>query len=252
VSMDYFDITLDGAIAQLGGGLNNTLNLCFNVIQDINSEFCQAIRRNPLTGEIGSPFTAQITQANTGALETKGVDFQARYGFDLGWGLIGDSSTIDLSTSWTWTDEFTSTPVAAFPNVKNFCAGAYGTTCGEPVPEYKGVTRATWKTGPLSLSLRHRYIDAVTVDRYLLPLRAGNPAPALEDLTNPRLSAQNYLDLSFTFDWGDRLQLFGGARNITDREPPVVGSAQVRANTWPATYDYNGREYFLGVNLKAF
>src|SRR5690606_27536518 len=83
VSIDYFDITLDGAIAQLGGGLNNTLNLCFNVIQDINSEFCQAITRNPVTGEIGAPSVGEIRQANTGALETSGVDLQARYSFDV-------------------------------------------------------------------------------------------------------------------------------------------------------------------------
>jgi iron complex outermembrane receptor protein len=252
VSIDYFDITLDGAIAQLGGGLNNTLNLCFNIIQDINSEFCQAISRNPLTGEIGSPFTAQITQANTGALETSGVDLQARYSFEIGWGLIGESSSIDLGTSWTWTDEFTATPVEAFPDVKNRCVGAYGTTCGEPIPEYKGITRATWRTGPLSVSLRHRFIDSVTVDRYLLPLRSGATAPQLQDLTNPKLSSRNYLDLSFSYDFGEKLNLFGGVRNLTDKDPPIVGSAQVRANTWPATYDYNGREYFIGATLKAF
>jgi iron complex outermembrane recepter protein len=251
VSIDYFDIKLDGAIAQLGGGLNNTLNLCFNIIQDINSEFCRAIQRNPVTGEIGNPFFAQIRQANTGALETSGVDLQARKRFNAGWSLFGNGSTIDVSTSWTWTDEFTLTPVQAFANVKNFCVGAYGTTCGEPIPELKGITRVTWSTGPVSLSLRHRFIDEVTVDRYLLPKRAGNPFPALQDLTNPRLSAQNYLDLSFTYDFGNRVQLSGGVRNITDRDPPIVGSAQVRANTWPATYDTNGREMFLGVTVSS-
>ncbi len=30
----------------------------------------------------------------------------------------------------------------------------------------------------------------------------------------------------------------------------MVGSAQVRANTWPATYDYNGREFFIGGTVK--
>jgi outer membrane receptor protein involved in Fe transport len=250
VSIDYFDITLDGAIAQLGGGLNNTLNLCFNVIQDIDSEFCRAISRNPVTGEIGTPYTARINQANTGALETSGIDLQARYRFDVGWGLFGRASSFDLSSSWTWTDEFTSTPVEAFPNVKNYCAGAYGTTCGEPIPQYKGVTRLTWNAGPLSLSLRHRYIDEVTVDRYLLPKRSGAAFPALSDLVNPRLPAQHYLDLSFIYDWGKAIELSGGIRNLLDNDPPIVGSAQIRANTWPATYDTNGREFFVGVNLK--
>lgn len=250
VTLDYFDITLDGAIAQLGGGLNNTLNLCFNVIQDINSEFCQAINRNPVTGEISVPFYAEIRQANTGALETSGFDLAARYGFDFGWGLFGNGSALNISTAWTRTDEFTSTPVQAFPNVKNRCVGTYGTTCGEPIPEFKGVTRLTWITGPLSLSLRHRYIDDVTIDRYLLPLRAGATPPAYADLVNPKLEAQNYFDLSFSFDVGQSVEIFGGANNLFDDDPPVVGSAQIRANTWPATYDYNGRTMFIGVTVR--
>jgi iron complex outermembrane recepter protein len=250
VTLDYFDITLEGAIAQLGGGLNNTLNLCFNVIQDINSEFCQAVNRNPVTGEISIPFYAEIRQANTGALETSGFDLAARYGFDFGWGLFGNGSALNISTAWTRTDEFTSTPVQAFPNVKNRCVGTYGTTCGEPIPEFKGVTRFTWITGPLSLSLRHRYIDDVTVDRYLLPLRAGATPPAYADLVNPKLDAQNYFDLSFSFDVGQSVEIFGGANNLFDEDPPVVGSAQIRANTWPATYDYNGRTMFIGVTVR--
>lgn len=250
VTLDYFDITLDGAIAQLGGGLNNTLNLCFNVIQDINSEFCQAINRNPVTGEISVPFYAEIRQANTGALETNGFDLSARYGFDIGWGLFGNGSTFNVSSAWTHTKEFTSTPVQAFPGVKNRCVGSYGTTCGEPIPEYKGVTRFTWTTGPLSLSLRHRFIDDVTVDRYLLPLRAGAAAPAYGDLVNPKLDAQNYLDFSFSVDVGSAVEFFGGVNNLTDDDPPVVGSAQIRANTWPATYDYNGRTMFIGMTVR--
>ncbi|RAK50688.1 TonB-dependent receptor, partial [Phenylobacterium hankyongense] len=103
--VDWFDIKLDGAIAQLGGGLQNTLNLCYNVIQDPNSEFCQAIARNPVTGEIAPPYYATITNANTGGLKTSGVDFEARYSRDLAWAvpyLGGEDSTIGVSTYWTW------------------------------------------------------------------------------------------------------------------------------------------------------
>ncbi|MBL8268785.1 TonB-dependent receptor domain-containing protein [Steroidobacter sp.] len=250
VTLDYFDITLDGAIAQLGGGLNNTLNLCYNIIQDINSEFCQAINRNPVTGEISVPFYAEIRQANTGGLATSGFDLIARYGFDFGWGLFGNGSELNISTAWTRTDEFTLTPVQAFPNVKNRCVGSYGTTCGEPIPEFKGVTRFTWINGPLSLSLRHRYIDDVTVDRYLLPLRSGATPPTYADLVNPKLRAYNYLDFSFSFDVGKSVEIFGGVNNLLDDDPPVVGSAQIRANTWPATYDYNGRQMFIGMTVR--
>jgi outer membrane receptor protein involved in Fe transport len=176
LSVDYFDITLDGAIAPLGGGLNNTLKLCYNVIQDDDSPFCKAISRNPVTGQISGQYTAKILQANTGALKTSGIDIGLRYSLDLRFGFpgLGSGSTIDLSSNWTWTHEFTSTPVAAFPNIKNRCVGAFGTTCGEPIPAFRGVTRITWRTGPLDLSIRARFVDAVTVDTYLLPKRSGS------------------------------------------------------------------------------
>ncbi|MGH1556709.1 TonB-dependent receptor domain-containing protein [Caulobacter segnis] len=81
VSVDYFNIDLTGAISQLGGGLNNTLNLCYYIVQSASSEFCQAIKRNPVTGEIALPYYATVTNANTGGLKTAGVDFAANYRF---------------------------------------------------------------------------------------------------------------------------------------------------------------------------
>lgn len=250
VSVDYFNIDLTGAISQLGGGLNNTLNLCYYIVQSASSEFCQAIKRNPVTGEIAPPYYATVTNANTGGLKTAGVDFAANYRFKLDFGLFSDDSSFDIATNWTWTDEFTSTPVQAFPNIKNYCVGAFGTACGQPIPEWKGGTRVTWRTGPLSLSLKHRFIGAVTTDKYLLPKRLGNTVPDLATLTNPKLPAQNYFDLSFSYGLKDGVQIYGGAQNIFDRDPPIVGSAAPGANTYAATYDVLGTTMFLGSRLK--
>lgn len=247
VSVDYFDIDLQGAIAPLGGGLNNTLNLCYNVIQDQGSEFCRAIARNPLTGEISNPYYVQIRSANTGALKTSGVDVAARYRLDQGWGL-GGSSRFDFTTNWTWTRELVSTPVQAFPNVQNDCAGAYGTTCGEPAPRLKGVSRVTWTSGPLTLSLRGRYIGKVTVDTYVLPKRSGLATPDLADLTNPVIKARGYLDVSAAYDFNDDLRVTGGIDNLLDSDPPIV--ANPRANTYPTTYDALGMRFYVGASMK--
>lgn len=244
MSIDYFNITLDGAISPLGGGLNNTLNLCYNVLQDPDSPFCRAITRDANTGAITDSAAVQIRQANTGELETSGIDLAIRYSFDLA------NSQINLSTDWTRVSEFSSTPVAAFPDVVNRCDGSYGATCGEPIPEYRGVTRVTWDLGDYSLSLRHRYMSSVIIDRHMLPKRAGTTAPALDTLVYPKLPSQQYVDLSFTANLVENIQLYGGVNNVLEDEPPVVGSAQVRANTYPATYDVLGREYFVGVNAR--
>ena len=251
-SVDYFNIKLDGAISSLGGGLQNTLNLCYTVIQDASSPYCQAVQRNPTTGEINDPYVAKILNANTGSLRTSGLDFAARYRFNLGFGFpgLGETSSIDLSSTFTWLNDFTSVPVAAFPNIQNHCEGSYGPTCGQPLPIWRGTSRVTWETGPLSLSLRHRYIGPVTTDRYLVPLRQGSTAtPALSTLVYPKLPDRHYFDLSFSYDVAKTFQVFGGANNIFNQNPPITTQGP-SANTFSATYDVMGTEFFFGITAK--
>ena len=245
MSVDYFNIKLDGAIAQRGGGNQYTLNLCYTIIQDASSDFCRAIRRDPISGQINTQYATQVLNANTGSLETSGLDFAAQYTFNLGFGAFGNTSTLNVSTNWTWTFEQTSTPVAAFPNIQNNCVGAFSGVCGDPFAEFRGNTRVTWNTGPLSLSLRHRFIDEVTIDRVVIANRQNNPnAPALTSIPYPQLPAQHYIDLSFTADLMKRLQLFGGINNLFDNDPP--GSVTY----YPSTYDPLGQEFFIGAIVK--
>ncbi|HYJ42570.1 MAG TPA: TonB-dependent receptor [Steroidobacteraceae bacterium] len=249
VTLDYFDIKLNGAIAQLGGGAQNTLNLCYFTVQDAGSDFCQAVHRNPASGGITVPYSLDVLQANIGRLATIGYDLGARYGWDVGFGMEG-GSRFDIGTQWTYTDKFTITPMQAVPANKNRCVGAYGSTCGEPIPQYKGVTRFTWTTGPLGVSLRHRFIDSVTTDRIVLPKTSHvGTVPAAETLTNPNFDAMNYFDLSATFDFGDKAEIYAGVNNVLDEDPPIVAGFGGYGNTFPATYDYAGMTVFMGVNV---
>ncbi len=251
-SIDYFNISLEGAVAQLGGGLQNTLNLCYYTIQDVSSEFCRAVQRNPLNGEINEPYAVQVRNANSGVLKTSGIDFAARYRAKLGFGFPGvaQTSTVDISTAYTWLSEFTSTPVAALPNLRNECVGAFGTTCGQPLPRWRGNTRVTWNNDALSLSVRHRYVGPVYTDRYLVPFRQGAAVvPDRATLVYPRLPAQNYFDISFDYDATEKVELFGGVNNVFDRDPPVTTQGP-NANTFSATYDVIGAEFFIGATLK--
>jgi iron complex outermembrane receptor protein len=251
LTIDYFDIKLLGAIAQLGGGAQNTLNLCYLTVQDASSDFCQAVNRNPNTGAISVPYSLDVLQANIGRLATIGVDLGARYGWDSSFG-VGGASRFDISTSWTYTDKFTITPMQAVPSNRNRCVGAYGSTCGEPIPQSKGVTRVSWTTGPFGVSLRHRFIDSVTTDRYVLPKSAGLTPPSLATFTNPKFDAKNYIDLSFTYGFGEKAEVVAGVNNLFETDPPIVAGFGGYGNTFPATYDYAGMTVFLGVTVKTF
>jgi outer membrane receptor protein involved in Fe transport len=251
LSVDYYNIKLEDAISTLGGGgLQNVLNLCYNTIQDASSVYCQAIHRDPLSGQIVGPDYVTTTNANIGQISTAGVDIEGSYSFRTDWGLMGPTRW-DISENWTYLDEFEITPIQDLPNIKNNCVGSFGATCGQPLPEWKGTTRVTLRTGPLTLSARARYIGEVTVDTYMLPKGQGATPPALNTLTNPVIEAQTYLDLTATYALRNNITLTAGVRNALDTDPPILGSSQLPANnTIAATYDVQGRVMFVGLNAK--
>jgi len=244
---DWFSIDVTGAIAQLSGGIAGVLNTCYYTLQNASSTYCQAIQRDPGTGQITN---VNVGLANTGALKTEGVDFEAHYSHDLAHGILSHSSRIQVSSNWTRVTEYNITPIKEQPNVRNECAGTYGPTCGEPIPRLKGITRVTWTEGPVDLSLRYRFIDHVTIDKYLLAQRSGGTVPPLDTLTNPVLPRANYFDLSFDWNITDSAQVSGGVNNISNWGPPIVGSSAGYGNTWPATYDPYGRTFFLNARMK--
>lgn len=245
MSVDYYSIKLVGAISPLAGGVNSILDLCYNQIRDVASVACQAVSRNPANGTIDTAFPVTALNENIGRLETSGVDVQLNYRVPA-----GADGRLDLSFAGSLVDEFTVTPVQELPANRNFCIGLFGPTCGEPKFELKTTTRATWTRGKLSLSARHRWIDAVTVEDLQLATRRGGTSPAASTVAVPRIPSQSYVDVSFTLDVNERVNLWGGVNNLFDKQPPLLGTRQERNNTWPDTYDAIGTELFVGVSAR--
>lgn len=250
LSIDYYDIKVTGAISALAGGVNSILDLCFNQIRDIDSVACRAVSRNPASGVIDTSFPVTALNENIGKLKTAGIDVQANYRIEAGFGLFDNTSRFDLNFAGSWVDEFTVTPVQELPDRTNFCIGLFGPTCGEPKFEFKTTTRLTWTSGPLALSARHRWVDSVRLEDLVLPLRRGQVAPAASTVAVPRIAGEHYVDLSFTYDISDRYKLWGGVNNVLDNGPPLLGTRQERNNTWPDTYDAIGTEFYFGVSAK--
>jgi len=245
MSLDYYSINLTGAIAPLAGGVNSILDLCFNQIRNRASVACQAVSRNPANGTIDTAFPVTALNENIGRLETSGIDLQLNYRIPTGRG-----SRLDLSFAGSWVREFTVTPIEDIPTNQNFCIGLFGPTCGEPKFEFKTTSRATWSTDRLSLSLRHRWIDGVTLEDLQLANRRGGTSPAASTVAVPRIGGYSYFDLAFTFNVNDEFKLWGGVNNVLDKSPPLLGTRQERNNTFPDTYDAIGTELFLGVSAR--
>jgi outer membrane receptor protein involved in Fe transport len=60
-----------------------------------------------------------------------------------------------------------------------------------------------------------------------------------------------YLDSTFGFDVNKHLNFYVGIDNLTDKQPPLIGTTFVGdANVDVSLYDVQGRRYFAGVTLK--
>lgn len=240
ITIDGYDITIENAISVLGGGLANVLNLCYNVIQNAQSPFCQAIRRNPGGLISGEEFSVRVLNENIGLLETRGVDLQVDYTQPLGFSMMGgDESRLNFFFLGTYVDQFDITPVAEIPTEIDNCAGRFGVlSCGQPIPRYKWTSRLSFIDGPLTLSGRWRHVGRV---------RDDDPDT---DYVVEEIGAYDLFDLSFAFDVSDGLRLAMGVNNLLDTNPPILGFNAQQSNTWPGTYDVIGRDFFISANLR--
>ena len=249
ISVDYFDIKLEGAVQ--GIGQDTILNVC---TQTADPTFCGLVNRDAL-GSIwrsNAGFVIDTTQ-NIGGLSTRGIDVNGSY--TVGLGSVG---SVGLSFVGTYLDKLvTDTGISGSFD----CKGLYGNVCGTPNPEWRHQARVSYNSpAGIGASVRWRYMSAVTIDAVNAnsnlndPSNAG-PAPGgVARPGNARLGEQNYFDLALTARIGDSYNFRIGANNLLDREPPLTGSQSCPAgpcngNTFPGVYDAIGRYIYAGVTL---
>ena len=239
-TIDYYNIAIEDAIFR--APLQGVLDLCYNVFQDVNDPYCQAIVRLP-DGPIGTPGGINAPFNNIGSIKTDGIDVSGAYQFDVS-SLLGEGSTLAVAASVNWLNRFERNPVAAISDLVTRCEGAFGLSCGEPLPEWKGTARATLKMGEFTTSLRYRYIGEVTDDRITRGITTA------DRLAVPKIHPEHYFDLSLSWDIEERFKLFGGVINLTNNKQELIGSSQEQLNTFPSTYDPLGIRYYAGATLK--
>lgn len=234
-TVDYFNIDIDDTIAAFGGGTPGILNNCYNVAQDADSPFCQAINRQPG----GAISFVEAFSANIANLRTAGFDFSIEYGFEPDW----EFGSFDFRFLGTYylANEFRADPLS--PNQD--CVGRFGTTCGAGQSTFGHVTDLRWNYGPASVNLRWQYLGGRDFEGFD---SAFDGDPTTEPVTT--IGAENYLDLSVIYDVTDYLQVRAGIDNIIDNEPPILGDESQQANTFPAVYDVLGRTFRLGARLR--
>jgi iron complex outermembrane recepter protein len=253
LQIDYFDIKIENVITTIGS--NTILNQCIN-----NGNFCGEIHRDENASLwLSNDGFVVDSLANVGKLETRGIDIDLSYGFD-----IGAAGKIRTSLVGTYIDEYIVTPISADPSTKYNCAGLYGDTCSggaataNPVFRWRHTLRTTWSTPwqGLDVTASWRYFSAMKLD-------ALSPQPNLSAFaqtgatvanggvssTDAAIKAYNYLDLSAAVKLMDKMTFRVGVNNVFDKDPPIIGGSNLpgvagNGNTFPQVYDALGRFIF--------
>jgi iron complex outermembrane recepter protein len=243
-SVDYYNIKVKNAVGTVGAQV--TLTQC---IASGDPIFCSKINRAPAsTGPAaGSLWLSEQgfiddRTTNTGSVKTAGVDVNFDGKTSLG------SNTVKLSFIGNYVDNYTAQPITN--DFSYDCAGYYGTTCGNPQPKWKHVSRLKFATeNNAAITFGWRYVGAVKVDTISpdVDLAALGAAPKADE----HLKAQNYFDLLFSVPLKDTIGFRLGVNNILDNDPPMVSQSSLggfgNGNVFPGTYDHLGRYIFVGI-----
>ena len=258
ITADYFDIEIEDAITTIS--LNQSLDLCFVQVQDLNSNVCAPFRgiRNAL-GQITVANTPLLGGQNIATFNVSGVDLEVAYSTTLPFSLLTDTGEqrVDLSFLGTWTREASTLPFVGADEVD--CAGLFGQTCGEPTPQYKWTSRASFIDGPLTTSVRWRHLSSVDDDDDGTDYSAFNGVE--------KIDSYDLIDLTFSGAVTERATLTFGVTNLFDTLPGtpefdaagivtnrpnslLLGDNQEQANTYPSTYDVLGRRFFVSADFR--
>ena len=229
LSLDYFDIEIEQAVATFGGGTNNILRTCYdlsNPASGLGGDFCNAINRR----SDGTIDFVSSTLQNVASSTLTGYDLLVSYNIEV---LEG---TLNIDYNGTYTTDNDLLPFSGGP--LRTCAGEFGNDCGEPIPEYKHRMTFRWSNDDVTAQLLWRYVGEVSDD---------DDGPDSTPFSVEEISGFNYFDASATYFINDNYRVTAGIDNLFDKKPPILGRNDSQSNTYPATYDVFGRTFFVNV-----
>jgi outer membrane receptor protein involved in Fe transport len=224
LSADYYAIEIEDAIQAVTS--QDIVDTCYD-LQTFPNDFCGLFTRNrdPQSGTFLGLNFLQQTQINFAKLETRGIDFQANYGFSLG------KNNFNLQVGGNWTerlDRFFDPVDTTLVNPGLRELGA---------PEWAGFGSASWNRGAFTINYGVQYIDStaaasvIQIERVDFEFGPAGLAPAYW-LHN----------VAFNLDATDEITFYGGINNLTDEEPYLSSSAYPVSGI--------GRSLFLGVTAR--
>lgn len=242
-SIDYYSVKINKAIAALTG--QQIVDLCQI---SSNSAACANINLAGQVGTANPPFVI-IQPFNLSSIETRGIDFEAGYKFNLD--AVGLPGSFDLRAMVTHVLEFTSdTGIPGQPIVKaagnnsnlggGYTNGDFGIT-----PKWKGLVTQTWTWDKLSLSVTERFVSKGYINPEWVECKPGScpvatlQHPTIDDNTLP---GAVYFDIGGQYEFAKGAEAYFKVDNLFEKNPPPYGHTSV--------YDWFGRVYRVGIRYQ--
>jgi iron complex outermembrane recepter protein len=250
-SIDYYDITLSGAINTLTA--QQTVTLCY---EQANAEACRNITTTAGAGvtTAGALITGiRLVPINFVSQKSRGIDFEASYRADLGPGKLTFRALATHYISYTINNGIDAVVEAGGVN---YTGDGYGNT-----PKWTYRVTETYDIGNWSFNVTGRGLSGGKYNNSFVECQTACPASTVTNRTinNNRIPGAFYLDFqtNYSFEVGAaKAQAFLSVRNLFNRDPVLVGNGPTGNNTpaYPQTnrnlYDFMGRVFRFGVRLQ--
>lgn len=233
VVVDYYDIEIEDAVGSLSGAA--IAGACVD-LPSTDNQFCRSVERNPANGGAISGFTSG--NINFSSLQARGVDFDVRYGFDIPsekdlgriqTSLVGtrfierftDADPVIAQTIADQTDPVLQQQLILDQASVSDLLGVIG------VPEWVFNVGVNWEYKKWNVGMTGRFEDSTSQfsNADLIDVDIENGAVVVSDnvgLADPSqlfTGSSFEIDMSVNYEVSDRLGLYGGVSNLTDKEP---------------------------------
>ena len=229
VSIDYWSVELEDAIGEVGA-----LEILKQCGENGNAQFCSMISRGG-AGSLwrGTSGYIKDTSTNLGEVNFEGIDIAAAYTM----GVADGQLSVKVNGSHSLKKEVLTLP--GDETTRYECTGiANDDNCTGPNTDWRHTLSANYAKDNWTVGAKWRYFGA--------PDYQGT-----NELAEKELKAVSYLDLSGSYVVSETIELSAGARNVLDKEPPMVGGGMnpSNANTY-GNYDVLGRYVYADVTFR--
>ncbi|MDQ9092134.1 TonB-dependent receptor [Pseudoalteromonas haloplanktis] len=231
ITIDYFDIEIDDAIVATPRQF--ILSQCYGG----DESFCNFITRRSAAAGNNSAGSLEFIDSgvsNSGGLGTEGVDLTLTYATDIGPG------SFRTRLAYTYLIDGYSIPL---PGVaKDTFAGEVGAS------EHKANWNLGYKINDFDFNWSMTYTGSADFDDQFLNGFDNIPAGSVG------VGSVTYHDVQASYHISDAVELYMGANNLFDKEPPRiisgVSGSSTGTETAAGTYDPIGQTYYIGFRSK--